>query len=165
MAAGGGRAEAPAVLPPLSFEDQAGQMLQLASLRGRVVVIVYGARSGLDHHTEWGRRLHQAMIDRGVYRADDLPAHRQVQILALAQMGGIPSAFRPVIQRVVRGHVPSGFSLYLDWEDRMSALFGAHPTLSTVVVGDRDGAVRQVTVGIARDDALRLVLEMIRQLT
>jgi hypothetical protein len=160
-----GGADPPASLPALSLEDQDGNALHLAELRGRVVVIVYGARDGRDHHVEWGRRLHGEMIDRGLYRADDPPAQRPVRILAVAEMGGIPSAFRSVIRGLLRDHVPPGFSLYLDWEDRMSALFGAHRSLSTVVVGDRDGGVRLVTVGRPRDDMLRSIVEMVQRLT
>jgi hypothetical protein len=159
-----GRADPPAVLPALAFQDQEGHTLDLEALRGRVVVIVYGTRDGLDHHAEWGRRLHVALIGHGLYRPDDPPERRPVRILAMAQMGGIPRAFRPVIRTFVRGHTPAGFALYLDWEDRMSGLFGAHRALSTVVVGDRDGGVRLVTTGLPGDEALRAVVEMIRRL-
>lgn len=163
-AVAGARADSPPSLPALSLEDQEGTVLHLPELRGRVIVIVYGAREGREHHVEWGRRLHGEMIDRGVYWAGDPPEHRSVRILAVAEMGGIPSPFRPVIRRVLRGHVPPGFSLYLDWEDRMSARFGAHRSLSTIVVGDREGAVQLVTVGQPRDDMLRSIVEVIRRL-
>jgi hypothetical protein len=161
---GVGLAGAPAALPALAFEDQEGHTLDLESLRGRVVVIVYGTRDGLDHHAEWGRRLHGELIGGGLYRSSDPPEGRPVRILALAQMGGIPPTFRPVIRAFVRGHVPAGFSLYLDWEDRMSRLFGAHRALSTVVVSDRDGTVRLVTTGLPREDTLRGVVEAVRRL-
>ena len=159
-----GRAEPPTALPALAFQDQEGHTLELATLRGQVVVIVYGTRAGLEHHAEWGQRLHNALIGHGLYRAEDRPEQRPVRILALAQMGGIPHAFRPVIRTFVRGHIPAGFSLYLDWEDRLSGLFGAHRSLSTVVVGDREGGVRMVTTGLPRDAALRAIVEMIRRL-
>lgn len=159
-----GRTGPPAVLPALMFQDQEGNTLDLGDLRGRVVVIVYGTRDGIGHHSEWGRRLHGEMIGHGVYRADDPPERRPVRILAMAQMGGIPSPFRTVIRTFVRGHTPAGFSLYLDWDDRLSGLFGAHGSLSTVVVGDRDGGVRLVTTGLPRDETLRVVVETIRRL-
>jgi hypothetical protein len=159
-----GHAGAPAMIPALAFQDQAGHTLDLATLRGQVVVIVYGTRDGLDHHAEWGRRLHGALIGHGLYRAEDPPERRPVRILAMAQMGGIPRAFRPVIGSVLRGHVPPGFSLYLDWDDRMSALFGSHRSLSTVVVGDREGGVRLVTVGLPQEAAIHAVVEAIRRL-
>lgn len=159
-----GHAGPPAVLPPLEFQDQDGHSVQIVALRGKIVVIVYGTRDGLDHHTEWGRRLHAALIGHGLYRADDLPEQRSVQILAMAQMGGIPTAFRPMVRTFVRAHTPAGFSLYLDWEDRMSGLFGAHGADSTVVVSDRDGAVRMVTSGVPRDETIRAVVDMIRGL-
>jgi hypothetical protein len=157
-------AAAPAVLPALTFQDQDGHPLDLEGLRGHVVVIVYGTREGLEHHAEWGRRIHRELIGHGVYRPEAPPQGRPVRIVAVAQMGGIPPAFRPVIRTFVRGHTPTGFSLYLDWEDRLSALFGAHRSLSTVVVGDRDGRVRLVTAGRPSDETLRPVVEMIRRL-
>ncbi len=159
-----GHAGAPTELPALTFQDQEGNTLDLEALRGRVVVIVYGTRNGLDHHAEWGRRLHGELIGLGLYRVSDPPESRPVQILALAQMGGIPPAFRSVIRTFVRGRTPAGFSLYLDWEDRMSGLFGAHRSLSTVVVSDRHGGVRLVITGLPRDETLRVVVEAIRRL-
>ena len=164
LAAAASGAEPPSRLPPLSFEDQEGHTVDLAGLRGRVVVIVYGTRDGLEQHTEWGRRLHEAMVAQGMYRADDAVEERPVRILALAQMGGIPTAFRTMIRTVLRAKVPAGFALYLDWDDRMSDLFGPQRKLSTVVVSDRDGGVRQVKVGLPRDDMLQSVLGMIRRL-
>ena len=164
LAAAAGGAEPPPRLPPLSFEDQEGHTLDLAGLRGRVVVIVYGTRDGLEHHTEWGRRLHEALVAQGMYRADDAVEHRPVRILALAQMGGIPTAFRSLIRTALRARVPAGFALYLDWDDRMSDVFGPQRKLSTVVVSDRDGGVRQVTVGLPRDDKVHSVRGMIRRL-
>jgi hypothetical protein len=159
-----GRAEPPAVLPALSFEDQEGDTLDLVALRGRVAVIVYGTRDGLEHHARWGRRLHEAMVARGLYRADDPPDERPVRILAVAQMGGIPPPFRSVVRTLLRGRIPAGFSLYLDWDDRMSGLFGAQRTFSTVVVSDRDGRVRQVAVGLPRDELLQHVVDVIGRL-
>jgi hypothetical protein len=163
-AAAVGGAEAPAALPVLSLQDQDGKTVRLEALRGRVVVIVYGTRDGVDQHTEWGRRLHGEMIGQGVYRDEDPPDRRPVQILAVAQMGGIPPPFRTVIRTVVRSHIPAGFSLYLDWEDRMSGLFGAHRSLSTVVVSGRDGVVRLVTTGSPKDEMFGVVVETIRRL-
>ena len=164
VAVASGRASPPAVLPALAFQDQEGNSLRLEALRGRIVVIVYGTRDRLDDHAEWGRRLHGSLIGHGLYRADDPPDQRPVRILAMAQMGGIPSAFRPVIRTFVRSHTPTGFSLYLDWEDRMSEFFGAHGADSTVVVSDRDGGVRLITTGLPRDETIRTVVDLIRRL-
>ena len=108
--------------------------------------------------------MHSALVGHGVYGIDDPPEQRPVRILAVAQMGGIPSAFRPVIRTFVRGHTPSGFSLFLDWDDRMSALFGAHGAETTIVVSDRDGGVRLVRTGRPQDEAIRSVVGLIRRL-
>jgi hypothetical protein len=137
----------PDVLPGLGFEDQTGGRLDLGSLRGRIVVIVYGGRAGLNHHVSWGKRIDQDLRARGAYGPADHVDARPVRILALAQMGGIPEVFRPVLRRVLRQHVEEGFSLWLDWEDRMSAVFGARDPDSTVVVADRAGRVRLVAWG------------------
>jgi hypothetical protein len=115
----------------------------------------------VDEHVAWGRRLEHALIAHGAYRATDALEQRPVRILALAQMGGIPSTFRPIIRTVVRQHTPVDFSLWLDWEDRMSVLFGGDPTRSSVVVADRAGRVRLVTTGSSSDTAVARVVEVV----
>ena len=62
---------APRRLPAVVFQDQEGRVLDLGSLRGRVAVIVYGGRTGLDHHLAWGRRLDAELRARGVYGQDE----------------------------------------------------------------------------------------------
>lgn len=156
---------APALLPDASFEDPGGRTLALAALRGRVVVIVYGTRGAVDQHSAWGRRVDGDLRARGVYHAEDAVDQRPVQILALAQMGGIPGSFRGLVRAWVRSHVPRDFSLWLDWEDTMSALFGAHGDLSTVVIADRDGAVRLVISGPPEGAAWKQVSDLLRALT
>lgn len=152
---------APLTLPSLSLRDQEGRRLDLRDLRGRVVVIVYGTRDRVDDHIGWGRRLEQAMIAHGAYRAIDARADRPVQILALAQMGGVPSGFRAIIRTVVRQHVPADFSLWLDWDDRMRALFGDGGPASSVVVADRAGHVRLVTTEPSNDTAVAHVVDVV----
>jgi hypothetical protein len=149
------------VLPALSLQDQESRRLALPDLRGRVVIIVYGTRERVNAHIAWGRRLEQALISHGAYRATDALEQRPVTILALAQMGGIPSTFRPIVRAVVRQHTPADFSLWLDWDDRMSVLFGADPTRSSVVVADRAGRVRLITTGSASDAAVARVVEVV----
>jgi hypothetical protein len=155
---------APLTLPSLSLQDQEGRRLELRQLRGQVVLIVYGTRDRVDEHIGWGRRLEQAMLAHGAYRATDTLADRPVRILALAQMGGVPPGFRTIIRTVVRQHVPADFSLWLDWDDRMRALFGDGGTASSVVVADRTGHVRLVTTEPPNDTAVAHVVAVVRAL-
>jgi hypothetical protein len=149
---------APLTLPSLSLQDQEGRRLDLRDLRGRVVVIVYGTRDRVDEHIGWGRRLEQALIAHGAYRATDSAEDRPVRILALAQMGGVPSAFRTIIRTVVRRHTPGDFSLWLDWDDRMRAHFGDGGAASSVVIADRASRVRLVTTEPPTDAAVAHVV-------
>lgn len=87
-----------------------------------------------------------------------------MQILALAQMGGIPEAFRSMLRGAIRPHVERGHSLWLDWTDHMSALFGARDPATTVVVADGQGAVRLVVSGPPEGDAYRAVSELVLRL-
>lgn len=154
-----------AALPAATFEDQDGHTLDLPSLRGRVVVIVYGTRDAIEQHVAWGKRIDGELRARGVYRMEDTSERRPVHILALAQMGGIPEAFRGMLRAYIRRHVEKGYSLWLDWEDRMSALFGSHGSLPTVVVADREGIVRLVISGRPEGESWRQVSELLLSLT
>jgi hypothetical protein len=159
-----GAAARPETLPAATFEDQDGRTLRLDTLRGRVVVLVYGGRTGIDHHVSWGRRLDAELRGRGVYRLEDPAEGRPVQILAVAQMGGIPGPFRGMLQRYLRQHVERGFSLWLDWEDLLSALFGTNEPVSTVVVADGAGAVRLIVAGLPTGPPYHAVSELLRSL-
>ena len=101
------------------------------------------------------------MIAHGAYRATDTAEDRPVRILALAQMGGVPSPFRTMIRTVVRQHVPGGFSLWLDWDDRMRAHFGDGGAASSVVVADRASRVRLVTTEPPNDAAIAHVVGVV----
>ena len=154
----------PAALPDLTLQDQEGRTLQFAALRGRVAIIVYGGRAGVDEHSAWGKRLDTELRQRGVYRTDDAEADRPVRILAVAEMGGIPEAFRGMIRAAVRPGVEKGYSLWLDWEDRMARAFGAHEPHSTVLVADRQGTVLLVVGGPPTGAPLQSVLDLLRRL-
>jgi hypothetical protein len=158
------RAEPPAALPPVAFQDQDGRVLELASLRGRVVVVVYGDRHGVERHVAWGRKLDADLRARGVYQPSDPPEARAVQILAVAQMGGIPAAFRDVLRAFIRPHVEKGYSLWLDWENVLSAAFGGRAEQSTVLVADRAGRVQTVVSGAPEDQPLDTVRAAIQRL-
>ena len=163
LALAGSAVGGPSALPDLAWQDQEGRALQLASLRGRVVVIVYGGRAGVEEHSAWGKRLDAELRERGVYRAEDPESGRPVRILAVAEMGGIPEAFRGLIRSAVRPGVEKGYSLWLDWDDRMKQLFGSHDPHSTVLVADREGTVRLVVGGPPTGAPLEAVLDLLRQ--
>ncbi len=151
-------------LPELTLQDQEGRTLQFAALRGRVAIIVYGGRAGVEEHSAWGKRLDAELRQRGVYRTEDAEAERPVRILAVAEMGGIPEAFRGLIRSAVRPGVEKGYSLWLDWEDRMTRAFGAHEPHSTVLVANREGAVLLVMGGAPTGAPLQMVLDLLRKL-
>lgn len=157
-------AGSPVHLPPLVLEDQEGRTLAFHALRGAIVVVVYGTRAGLEHHLAWGQRLDAALRARGVYRHDDGPMTRPVRILAVAQMGGVPAVVRPIVRAALRPHVEAPYSLWLDWEDRMSGLFGASNGVSRVVVADRDGVVRLVVTGRPEGAPYRAVTDLLASL-
>ena len=105
LALGGVGVGGPSALPDLALQDQEGRALQFASLRGRVVVIVFGGRAGVEEHSAWGKRLDAELKERGVYRAEDPESGRPVRILAVAEMGGIPEAFRTIIRTAIHGSI------------------------------------------------------------
>ena len=152
------------VLPSASFEDQDGRQLDLAAMRGRVVVIVYGGRSALAQHVAWASGstatcASAACIDRTSLRRPGRCRSWR------SPMGGIPEAFRSMLRAMLRARVESGYSLWLDWDDRMSLLFGAHESVSTVVVADQQGVVRaRVVSGPPQGEPYRAVSALLRHL-
>lgn len=157
-------ASVPPRLPPLEFEDQEGRRLAFRSLRGSVVVIVYGGRQAVDDAIAWGTGLDAALRAQGAYTLDTPDTARRVRILALARMGGIPDAFRGLLRAALRERTPAGFSLWLDWEDHLATIFGAHRTLPTVVVVDRESEVRLITTGPPEGAAWDTVADLVGRL-
>ena len=125
---------------------------------------MYGGRAGLDSHKAWGQRLDQDLRNRGIYTLDQPAGARPVRILALAQMGNIPLPFRALIRKALSGHVEAGHSLWLDWEDLMSARFGSREPASSVVVADQGGVVRLVVSGSPEGEAYRAVTDLVLRL-
>ena len=164
VAMASGATAAPAPLPAVTFQDQDGRVLDLTSLRGRVAVIVYGGRAGLERHVAWGRRLDANLRARGVYGESEPPAARPVWILAVAQMGRIPGAFREMLRAFIRPHVEAGHSLWLDWDNVLSTAFGGRDGDSTVLVADRAGEVQLVVGGPPEGETFRTVSAMLRRL-
>jgi hypothetical protein len=144
-------------LPPLALEDQEGRTLSLDALRGRVAVIVYGTRQAVQESIVWGRRL-QTEVREGA------GAGGPMEIVAVAQMGGVPEPFQGLVRAYLRRRTPAGFSLWLDWQDRLGALFGRHDDLPTVVVADRAGTVRLVVAGHAHGAEWDAVTDLVRRL-
>ena len=99
-----------------------------------------------------------------MYREDDAKSTRPVQILAVAQMGGVPEAVRSLLSGMVRRHVGPDHSLWLDWNDRLTTLFGDHDPASTVIVADRAGQVRLVVSGSAEGPAFQTVDQVLQKL-
>jgi hypothetical protein len=153
-----------APLPGLSLQDQDGRTLSLDALRGKVVVIVYGGRRAVDTHVVWGKRLGADCCQRGGYRRADQNEECPVRILAVAQMGKVPEIFRGVIRAGIRRQLEKGYSLWLDWEDRLAALYGVREDTSTVIVADRQGQVWLVVSGPPEGEAYRTVCETLRRL-
>jgi hypothetical protein len=154
----------PPVLPSLVFEDQEERKLDLDGLRGHTVVVVYGGRAGVEHHVTWGKRLDASLRTRGVYRAEDPPSSRPVEILAVAQMGNPPKPLRGMVRALLRQKVEAGYSLWLDWEGEMSRLFGDNDPASTVVVADREGTVQLVVAGLPDGQAWEQVTAVLARL-
>ena len=140
-------------LPPLALEDQEGRTLSLHDLHGRGAVIVYGTRHAVDESIVWGRRLQT-----------ELNEAQELQIVAVAQMGGVPGPFRGLVRAFVQQRTPAGFSLWLDWQDRLSTLYGHHQALPTIVVADRRREVRMVLAGRAHGASWDAVADLVRRL-
>ena len=72
--------------------------------------------------------------------------------------------FRALIRKALSGHVEAGHSLWLDWEDLMSARFGSREPASNVVVADQSGAVRLVVSGNPEGEPYRAVADLVLRL-
>lgn len=140
----------------LVLEDQFERKADLASLRGNVVVLVFGDRKGTDACRALGEQLHVCWHPTAkgqppakaqaapVVPLDGLKPGQvapNVIVVPVACCGKVPAAVRPAIRAGVAKGSPD-VVVWLDYAETMKGLFGLAAGETNVAIIDANGAAR-----------------------
>jgi hypothetical protein len=140
----------------LKFEDQFGREGKLSDLRGRVVVMVYGDRSGNDACREYGEQLHVLFHPTAKGQPPEkarvapvaplagVPAGTpspDVVVVPVACTGNVPGIVKDMIQSGVAKASPA-VTVWLDFAGAMEQNFGLKSGQTNVAVFDATGKPR-----------------------
>ncbi|MGD9647137.1 MAG: hypothetical protein AB7U73_15610 [Pirellulales bacterium] len=168
-----------AAKPVLEMQDQFAKPRKLSDLRGDVVVLVFSDRGGAEASRALGAKLHvefhpqaQGLPPAQAAQAPVRPLPNwpaaepqpEARLVAVAVIGEVPSALRPMVRFRFRQVAPEG-AIWLDMHDTMRKQFRVVPDVPNVAVLDKQGQVRYTTSGsldaagyqqlVAAIDALR----------
>lgn len=119
----------PAHLPAFHLEDQFGGELDHEAYTGSAVIVVVGNREGARGVALWTVALRDVIGDE-----------RNIEVLPVADLGGVPRALRRMVRRMLPRD-PSQWCV-IDWDGQLGAkVRGEHGPLVVAVYG-ADGALR-----------------------
>ncbi len=169
----------PAQPPPvLSMVDQFDKPRELASLRGAVVVLVYGDRQSADANRALGERLHVLFHPsaKGFSAAKARLAPVKpvagwpegstavdVKVVPIACVGPVPGLVRSFIQAEMRRQSPE-LPLWLDFQDAMRKEYGVKAGIPNVAVFDARGIYRYAWSGDPRKVSVDPLIQAIEAL-
>lgn len=144
--------------PPveLTLEDQFGREQKLSTMRGRVVVLVFGDRKGTDVCREFGEQLHvlfhptakgKPAAEARVAPVSPLPGvpmgqpSPDVLVVPVACAGNVPSVIQDLVRSSIKKAAPETVVL-LDFQGTMEKTFGIRGGEPNLVVFDTTGRLR-----------------------
>lgn len=148
-------------LVSLTMEDQFARPCSLESLRGDVVVLIFSDRGGAPASRELGARLHVQFHPQAAGQPPAIAAKAppepvpnwpanlpqpDAKMIAIAVIGEVPGAIRPMVRHRFRQASPDGV-IWLDFTDAMRRQFRVVEDVPNIAVIDKQGRLRYTTTG------------------
>jgi hypothetical protein len=162
----------------LVLEDQFERKADLADLRGRVVILVFGDRKGLDACRTLGEQLHVCWHPdakgqppgkaraAAVVPLDGLKPGQvspEVIVVPVACCGKVPAAIRPTVSKQIAKGSPD-VVVWLDYAETMKGMFGLTAGETNVAVIDAAGRLRLKHNGPIEQPAMDHLVKTVQQL-
>ena len=159
----------------LAFEDQFDRKPDLASVRGGVVVLVYGDRKGMDACKKLGEELHVTFHpaakgltpakarEQAVVPLAGAKASPDVSVIPVACCGKIPSLVRPILRGQFKKGAPE-VPVWLDFDETMVKHFGMTEAAPNVAVFDALGQFRHKSHGKPGEKETAALIQLIQNL-
>jgi predicted transcriptional regulator len=125
---------------PLVLTDQYDHYFRLEDLRGSVVILIVGDRTGSNYMSAWSRGI------RARYKAQEYP---QLKIVPVANLASVPGFLHGFVKKKFFSKDPShpASPVQLDWQGAVAQRFGFHDNLTNVYVIDREGMLKHAGSG------------------
>ncbi len=145
----------------LVLEDQFGRRAELGTLRGHVVVLVFGDRKGTDACKEYGEQLHVLFHPAAKGQTPDkartapvvplagVPEGKkspEVVVVPVACAGSVPGLVKDVIRNQIKKASPD-VTVWLDFSGAMEEKFGLRAGQPNLAVIDAAGRLRMKVNG------------------
>jgi len=120
---------------PLVLTDQYDHEFHLDDLRGSVVILIVGDRTGSDYMSAWSHGI------RARYKAQEYP---QLKIVPVANLASVPGFLHGFVKKKFLSKDPAhpASPIQLDWQGAVAQRFGFHNGVTNVYVIDRDGVLQ-----------------------
>ena len=142
---------------PLVLTDQYDHEFRLDDLRGSVVVLIVGDRTGSNYMSAWTRGI------RARYRAQEYP---QLKIVPVANLASVPGFLHGFVKKKFFSKDPShpASPVQLDWQGTVARCFGFHDNLTNVYVIDREGSLQYEASGKGSEAELEGLIQDLKGL-
>jgi hypothetical protein len=173
-----GAMPAPAKAVELMLEDQFERKVNIADLRGSVVILVFGDRKGTDACRTLGEQLHvywhPTAKDQPPAKARFAPVvpleglkpgqvSPDVIVVPVACCGKVPTGIRPTISKQIAKGSPD-VVVWLDYTDTMKTMFGLTAGETNVAVIDASGRLRMKHNGTIDQPTMDKLVKMVQDL-
>jgi predicted transcriptional regulator len=177
MLAAAGFAADPPKVSDLTMEDQFEAKNSVADHKGKVLILVYGDRKGLDASRELGSKLHvlfhptaegKSAKEARTAPVDPLPGVEKgkspdVAVVPVACCGKVPGAVQGFIRGALKKDA-ADTTVWLDFANAMKDKFGLTDGEPNLVVIDAQGRLRLKVNGTPDKDTMQKVLQTTQNL-
>jgi hypothetical protein len=144
------------IAPDFVIKDQYDHEVQLSSLRGKPVLLIYGDRLGSDYMSNWAAAVRESA------RANS------VNVIRIANLRAVPSLMRSYVKRQFLKTSAEGkpnAPVLLDWDAGLAKLYTFTEDLTNVYVVDEKGFLRYVACGKGTPEETGKLVDMIVSLS
>ena len=153
-----GAATAPvgSIAPDFTIKDQYDHEVQLSSLRGKPVLLIYGDRLGSDYMSAWAAAVRKSAV---------APA---VNVVRVANLRAVPGLMHSFVRRQFAKSDPGGkpnTPVLLDWDAELAKIYGFTEDLTNVYLIDEKGILRYTAFGKGTPEETGKLIDTIGNLT
>ena len=143
------------IAPDFTIKDQYDHDVELSSLRGKPVLLIYGDRLGSDYMSAWAAAVRKSALAPSV------------NVIRIANLRAVPSLMRSFVKRQFSKSDAQGkpnSPVLLDWDAGLAKIYGFTEDLTNVYLIDEKGILRYTACGKGTPEETSRLVDMIANL-